>query len=62
LEQLTAEVSHQPMREVIADAVDLIVSIERTARGRMVHELLHVHEFLADHYVTLPEVEPRHVA
>lgn len=30
LEQLTAEASQQPMHEVIGEAVDLIVSIERT--------------------------------
>ncbi|RUV80319.1 P-type conjugative transfer ATPase TrbB, partial [Mesorhizobium sp. M1A.F.Ca.IN.020.32.1.1] len=33
LEQLTAEASQQPMQEVIAEAVDLVVSIERTGRG-----------------------------
>lgn len=38
LEQLTAEVSQQPMREVIGEAVDLIVSIERTDRGRQVRD------------------------
>ena len=38
LEQLTAEASQQPMREVIGEAVDLIVSIERTAKGRVLRE------------------------
>ncbi len=33
LEQLTAEASQQPMQEVIGEAVDLVVSIERTGRG-----------------------------
>ena len=34
LEQLTAEASQQPMQEVIVEAVDLVVSIERTGKGR----------------------------
>jgi type IV secretion system protein VirB11 len=42
LEQLTAEVSHQPLREVIAEAVDLVISVERTTHGRRVHEVLYV--------------------
>lgn len=42
LEQLTAEVSQQPMQDVIGEAVDLIVSIERTARGRRVRDIIHV--------------------
>jgi type IV secretion system protein VirB11 len=33
LEQLTAEVSQQPMQAVIGEAVDLVVSIERAGRG-----------------------------
>ncbi|MES5047138.1 P-type conjugative transfer ATPase TrbB [Rhizobium nepotum] len=44
-EQLTAEVSQQPMQEVIGDAVDLIVSIERTARGRRVRDVINVERF-----------------
>ncbi|MEZ0211624.1 MAG: P-type conjugative transfer ATPase TrbB [Xanthobacteraceae bacterium] len=50
LEQLTAEVSQQPMQEVIGEAVDLIVSIERSGRGRRVHEILHVEGFSASRY------------
>jgi type IV secretion system protein TrbB len=42
LEQLVAEVSHSPMRQVIADAVDLLVSIRRTETGRKVEEVLGV--------------------
>ncbi|WP_113737551.1 P-type conjugative transfer ATPase TrbB [Hyphomicrobiales bacterium] len=38
LEQLTAETSRQPMQDVIAEAVDLVVSIERTATGRRLGE------------------------
>lgn len=50
LEQLTAEVSQKPMREVIGEAVDLIVSIERTARGRVVRDIIHVERFANGHY------------
>jgi len=50
LEQLTAEVSQQPMQAVIGDAVDLIISIERTARGRRVTDVLHVQHFAAGQY------------
>lgn len=50
LEQLTAEISQQPMREVIGEAVDLIVSIERTARGRKVSGVVHVERFTGSGY------------
>lgn len=49
-EQLTAEVSQQPMHAVIGDAVDLIVSIERAGRGRRVTDILHVEGFSAGQY------------
>ncbi|WP_306150247.1 MULTISPECIES: P-type conjugative transfer ATPase TrbB [unclassified Roseibium] len=43
LEQLIAEVSQQPMPHVIADAVDLIVSIERSSEhGRIVRDIVSV--------------------
>ncbi|WP_375600341.1 P-type conjugative transfer ATPase TrbB [Devosia sp. Naph2] len=45
LEQLVAEVSTQPMPEVIGEAVDLIVSIERIPSGRRVRDLLKVDGF-----------------
>jgi P-type conjugative transfer ATPase TrbB len=45
LEQLTAEASQQPMHHVIGEAVDLIVSIERTPRGRRVRDVIHVERF-----------------
>lgn len=45
LEQLTAEASQQPMREVIGEAVDLVVSIERTPKGRRVREVIHVEAY-----------------
>lgn len=65
LEQLTAEVSQQPMREVIGEAVDLVVSIERTPKGRRVRDIVHVERFAGTQYQT--EIyaqirEQRHVA
>jgi P-type conjugative transfer ATPase TrbB len=64
LEQLTAEVSQQPMREVIGEAVDVIVSIERTDRGRQIRDVLHVESFSAGQYQTqsYTRKEARHVA
>ena len=50
LEQLVAEVSHSPMRQVIADAVDLIVSIRRTETGRTVEEVRRVTGFADGQY------------
>ncbi|NSZ61457.1 P-type conjugative transfer ATPase TrbB, partial [Agrobacterium tumefaciens] len=60
LEQLTAEVSQQPMQEVIGEAVDLIVSIERTGKGRRVREVIHVEGFAnaryrTEHYAQIDE-------
>ena len=52
LEQLTAEASQQPMREVIGEAVDLIVSIERAPKGRIVRDILHVENFANGRYQT----------
>jgi len=52
LEQLTAEVSQQPMREVIGEAVDLVISIERTATGRRVRDVMRVHQYAGDRYET----------
>lgn len=63
LEQLTAEASHQPMQAVIADAVDLIIYMERTPTGRRVLEMLRVARFAEGHYVIAPYVEePRNAA
>ncbi|HEV7434106.1 MAG TPA: P-type conjugative transfer ATPase TrbB [Pseudorhizobium sp.] len=67
LEQLTAEASQQPMQEVIGDAVDLIVSIERTPRGRRVRDIIHVERFAGGQYLIqsdqpTQEQEARHVA
>nr|WP_172691468.1 P-type conjugative transfer ATPase TrbB [Agrobacterium tumefaciens]ASK44425.1 P-type conjugative transfer ATPase TrbB [Agrobacterium tumefaciens] len=60
LEQLTAEVSQQPMQEVIGEAVDLIVSIERTGKGRRGREVIHVEGFAnaryrTEHYAQIDE-------
>ena len=52
LEQLTAEASQQPMQEVIGEAVDLIVSIERTGKGRRVREVIHIEGYRNGHYQT----------
>jgi P-type conjugative transfer ATPase TrbB len=67
LEQLTAEASQQPMHHVIGEAVDLIVSIERTPRGRRVRDVIHVEGFSNGQYqieaTTLTGVqETRYVA
>lgn len=57
LEQLTAEVSQQPMQAVIGEAMDLVISIERAGRGRRVREVLHVEGFSGSRYQT--EVYPK---
>lgn len=59
LEQLTAEASQQPMQAVIGDAVDLIISIERTPKGRRVNEILHVSRFAGDQYQIEPYAEEK---
>ncbi|MGR9286191.1 P-type conjugative transfer ATPase TrbB [Rhizobium johnstonii] len=67
LEQLTAEASQQPMHEVIGEAVDLVISIERTPRGRVVRDIIHVERFINGQYEIesdqlTEEQEARHVA
>ena len=52
LEQLTAEASQQPMQEVIGEAVDLVVSIERTGKGRRVREVIHIEGYRNNHFQT----------
>ena len=54
LEQLTAEVSQQPMREVIGEAVDVVISIGRTPGGRRVREVIAVERFADGQYITMP--------
>ncbi|WEX91396.1 P-type conjugative transfer ATPase TrbB (plasmid) [Sinorhizobium garamanticum] len=67
LEQLTAEASHQPMHEVIGEAVDLVISIERTPRGRRVRDIIQVERYVNGRYEVeseqlTEEQETRHVA
>jgi P-type conjugative transfer ATPase TrbB len=67
LEQLVAEASQQPMREVIGEAIDLVVSIERTPKGRKIRDLVHVEGFRNGQYLTrfhecIQEPEARNVA
>ena len=51
LEQLIAEVSPTPMHALIAEAVDLIVSIARTETGRCVREVLAVRGYENGQYI-----------
>jgi type IV secretion system protein VirB11 len=51
LEQLIAEASVTPMQSLIAEAVDLIVFIEKTPTGRKVQEIIQVKGFENGHYV-----------
>lgn len=63
LEQLTAETSRQPMHDVIAEAVDLVVSIERTATGRGLGDPMRVVGYDGAAYRLEPYQEgERHVA
>ena len=67
LEQLTAEASQQPMHEVIGEAVDLVISIERTPRGRLVRDIIQVERFINGQYEIesdqlTEKQEARHVA
>ncbi|MGI2033831.1 P-type conjugative transfer ATPase TrbB [Rhizobium panacihumi] len=63
LEQLTAEVSQQPMQGVIGEAVDLIISIARTPDGRRIQEMIRVSGFSDGRYHIEPFQEgARHAA
>ncbi|MCV9947529.1 P-type conjugative transfer ATPase TrbB [Rhizobium sp. BT-175] len=67
LEQLTAEASQQPMHEVIGEAVDLVISIARTPRGRLVRDIIQVERFINGQYEIesdqlTEDQEARHVA
>jgi len=53
LEQLTAEVSQQPMHAVIGEAVDLVVSIERAGKSRRVRDVMRVSGFNGSAYQTI---------
>ena len=50
IEQLIAEVSITPMQALIAEAVDLIVSIGRTPEGRRIREVVAVNGYTAGAY------------
>lgn len=50
LEQLTAEVSQRPMAEVIGEAVDLVIWIERVPKGRRVRDVLLVEGYRDGRY------------
>ncbi len=52
LEQLIAEVSQTPMQLLIAEAVDLVLSIKRTPTGRIVDQLISVSGWAGGHYET----------
>ena len=53
MEQLVAEAMLAPMQNLIAEAVDLIVSIEKTADGsRRIKEVLTVHGYDGNNYQT----------
>lgn len=67
LEQLIAEASQQPIQDVIGEAVDLIISIERTPRGRRVRDIIEVERYANGQYQIesgelTEEEEARHVA
>jgi type IV secretion system protein VirB11 len=53
LEQLTAEVSQQPMHAVIGEAVDLVVSIARAGKSRRVGDVMRVNGFNGSAYQTI---------
>lgn len=53
LEQLTAEVSQQPMHAVIGEAVDVVVSIERAGKSRRVRDVTRVNGFNGSAYQTI---------
>jgi type IV secretion system protein VirB11 len=55
LENLIAEATAAPMHASIAAAIDLVVSIARTARGRRVEEAIRVSGFDGVHYLTTRE-------
>jgi type IV secretion system protein VirB11 len=54
LEQLVSEASPQPMQGVIGEAVDLIVSIERIPKGRIVRDLIRVTGFRNGEFELFP--------
>jgi type IV secretion system protein VirB11 len=59
LEQLIAEATPSPMRALIAEAVDRVIMIEKTATGRRVCEIINVCGVAGDEYVTHTLSSPR---
>jgi P-type conjugative transfer ATPase TrbB len=54
MEQLVAEATQAPMQTLIAEAIDLIVSIEKTGTGRRIKEVVTVEGHDGKQYVTQP--------
>ncbi|MDD3550663.1 conjugal transfer protein [Proteus vulgaris] len=54
MEQLVAEATQAPMKTLIAEAIDLIISIEKVAGGRRVKEVVTVEDHDGHKYVTQP--------
>jgi type IV secretion system protein VirB11 len=52
LEQLIAEATESPLQALIAQAIDLVVAIEKTAAGRRVSEIIAVAGYQDGRYVT----------
>lgn len=59
LEQLAAEATHEPPRELIGEAIDAVVFMSRTGGARRVDEALRVTGFDGRHYVTQPLSAPK---
>lgn len=58
LEQLAAEATHEPPRELIGEAIDAVVFMSRTGGTRRVDEVVRVTGFDGRHYVTAPLSAP----
>ena len=54
MEQLVAEATQAPMRALIAEAIDVIVSIEKTGGSRRIKEVIRVEGLDGDRYITRP--------
>ncbi|NIE78347.1 P-type conjugative transfer ATPase TrbB [Pantoea sp. Ap-967] len=54
MEQLVAEATAAPMQALIAEAVDLIIAIEKTATGRRIKEVVTVTGHDGTNYITQP--------
>ncbi len=57
MEQLCAEVTSAPQHELIAEAINLIVFIAKTPKGRRVNELLEVKGFSNQQYSAIEHME-----